>query len=482
MVNRNPVLNEIKDWKLEAKEEESSRYFYSVSDLQTLVDSSKCFVLGRKGTGKTAIVEHLRHSTDEKTFARILSFQHFPFNDLYALRDGGYRGTSQYITLWKYVILSAVCSMMAGENKNVQPHVSTELSQVFNLDMENSLAHSISQLISKSGGFSILGNGGDVHTESIVVPNGQPWERRVSSLIDIIKNHGGECSYYILFDALDEDFVGVLDANTDENYFSLIISLFKAIHSLRSDFKVAKSRVLPIAFLRTDIFDLLKDNDKNKWSDLSMTLDWTESSLRNLMAHRISRAHTPPSSGIIRFSAEFDAIFQSKEIRYGNFGKQKRSVFKHLLRGTLMRPRDMIAYMRACASVSIQRSENKISNASIKKATEIYSEYLRGEFNDELYSVIPYFGEILDIFSSMRKQVIRPHEFKAKYDLLVVSDGIVKLEFFDLCKALFHYGVIGNLPTQTNREIFKYNGIRVNFNINEKIIIHRGLLASLQIF
>ncbi len=82
---KNTVLDEIANWKLEAKLEDNDRYFYHINDLKKIEGGSHCYVIGRKGTGKTAISEYLLRQKDPKIFSVKLSFKNFPFNDLYKL-------------------------------------------------------------------------------------------------------------------------------------------------------------------------------------------------------------------------------------------------------------------------------------------------------------------------------------------------------------------------------------------------------------
>lgn len=53
------LLREIMDWKREAKAEDNYRYFWHVKEVDQISQGKKYFVIGRKGSGKTAICEHL---------------------------------------------------------------------------------------------------------------------------------------------------------------------------------------------------------------------------------------------------------------------------------------------------------------------------------------------------------------------------------------------------------------------------------------
>ena len=93
-------------WRLEAKLEDNNKYFYFYDEVQDILDNKKCFVIGRKGTGKTAICEYIAKIRNYDTFAIKLSFKNFPFNELYHLQNQKYTRPNEYITLWKYVIYS----------------------------------------------------------------------------------------------------------------------------------------------------------------------------------------------------------------------------------------------------------------------------------------------------------------------------------------------------------------------------------------
>ena len=89
------VLSEISEkWKLEAKQEDNMRYFFHVKEAAKVLSGEKFYVVGRKGSGKSAISQYILNlcnenaSTGYKIFTEQLSFKNFPFNELYALQNG----------------------------------------------------------------------------------------------------------------------------------------------------------------------------------------------------------------------------------------------------------------------------------------------------------------------------------------------------------------------------------------------------------
>lgn len=100
MTEQMQLLHEIKrSWKLDAKSEDTDRYFFHVSEVEAIQSGERAYVIGRKGTGKSAIAQHLVNIKAYDVFSSMLSFKNFPFNELYALSNSGFTAPNQYITL-----------------------------------------------------------------------------------------------------------------------------------------------------------------------------------------------------------------------------------------------------------------------------------------------------------------------------------------------------------------------------------------------
>lgn len=112
------LLREVSKWKLEAADEDTRRYFYHAQEVDDLEYGLNSMVIGRKGSGKTAICRYFETEKNYKQFSLKLSFKEFPFNILYALEDKSFTTPSQYISLWKYFINNSVLMLMM-KNQNV---------------------------------------------------------------------------------------------------------------------------------------------------------------------------------------------------------------------------------------------------------------------------------------------------------------------------------------------------------------------------
>lgn len=282
-----------------------------------------------------------------------------------------------------------------------------------------------------------------------------------------------------MFDALDEDYKDILQPDRKDDYFDLLVGLFKAAQNVRYSLQnEVSANIVPVIFPRDEIFDLCRDPDKNKWLDRAISLDWNPTRLQSLISFRLSRAldrHSDPQA----FSSIWPQFFRSTQYR-GN-RRRGEELFKFMLRSTFDRPRDIINYVRECADVALNLGENIISNDTISKADSQQSNYMRREIIDEVYSVIDDISEVLDIFVEIGKPIFSIREFTWEYNKYILKTGRKNnIDSETLLKILYHFSVIGNISTG-NRQVFSYNSHAKKLNINSNICIHRGLLKSLEL-
>jgi hypothetical protein len=406
------VLREISRWSIEAKDEDNSVYFFHFGDVSDIEEGRKNYVIGRKGTGKTAIAEYLHKEKAYNQFSRLLSFKNFPFNSLYGHADDTYNRPNQYITLWIYVIYHYICSMLA-ENERVRSNCDFDLKKSFDFDVEGALARSVKTIPSEGYSLNLAWFGGGYQSDGEAVD--LDYVKANETMREFILSVIDDSEYYVIFDGLDEDYRDVLSPDRRDAYFELLISLFKASQVIRTEFAKTSVNIRPIIFLRDDIFDLCRDNDKNKWLDRAVTLNWDETQLRELIKFRLARAIQTTTGQTIDVSLAWDGVFSVRKTDMGSASRGSIDTFKFLTTRTFMRPRDVISYIRECAKVTLSKGNKKIDNVDIKDAGTGHSGYMRREVVDELFPVLDDVAEILGVLSRMRKSIFSRKEFNDRY-------------------------------------------------------------------
>lgn len=267
------ILNAIADtWHLEAKQENENLFFY-IDEVNSIKSGEKCYVIGRKGMGKTAISEFLFNQSAENIFSERLSFKNFPFNLLYSLENNIYTSPNQYITIWKYLIYNAICKMMA-KNNSLDSKLLDALNKVYSSQPIKALNKLVPRWTASGFGAEILGCGANIDGINKNIDN-ITWAEKADIFEDVIEQYADDSYYYILIDELDEDYRDFEDESQRKTYIYLLTSLFKAVQNIKAYFKDNTIKIRPIVFLRSDIYAFLKDSDKNKWSEYILNLTWT---------------------------------------------------------------------------------------------------------------------------------------------------------------------------------------------------------------
>ncbi len=472
------VIRSIADnWKLEAKLETQKGYFCYFQEVNAILNKSKYYIIGRKGSGKSSISEYLLGLSDFDTFSEKLSFKNFPFNELYSLDNQKFTPPNQYITLWKYLIYSTVAKLMVT-NEKIDSNIRQKLGEIYAPDPIRSLSRTIQNWTSAEFGASILGSGGSIKFAREIKGPNTNWLERVSDLEDIIIEYCDDSKYFIIFDELDEDY-RTIKSNEHEQYNFLLTSLFKAVQDVKYTFNSTRINICPIVFLRDDIYALIKDADKNKWRDFKIEIEWSAEKIKKMLAYRISK--DADCNTELSFYSAWKLIFDQEKIISGS-GKLTINSFDYITRSTHLRPRDFIRYIQVCAEETASFNRGKITNETIKYVDRAFSNYLKDEIVDEIYPLLPDIEEILQIISNLRKQSFSTSEFKKEYLKYLRSKTVSEENVDYVLDILYKFSVLGN---QNKRRLdilyFKYMQTNMNLNKNEQLVVHRGLFKALQI-
>lgn len=475
-------LDEVSNWKLEAADEDSKRYFFHNNELESLESGKSSIVVGRKGTGKTAICRYFETNIQYNRFCLKLSFKEFPFNILYKLEDSNFTTPSQYISLWKYFIYNSILKMMAA-NQSINPEFQSKIQYLYPNDEfvhANALMEKWTQ---KNFGFGIFTINGQIGYERHKKAIEDVWHDLIPIMETMIIRNIDQSNYFIVFDELDEDYRNYWDIKAREKYISLITSLFKATSNVRRVFADSHCRIFPIIFLRDDIYELLSDPDKNKWEDHKINLSWKKDGLKKMIAFRLARSKNINANSF-DFDKEWASLFLSKTISVGDSRKKKRvPSFDYILSLTHSRPRDFIRFLRDACRSSIEQGHHKINEDTIRGVDRDFSDHFREELVNEMAGIMPDINDFLGYIGLLRKQRFNYTNFLKyveKYQKTEECSSETKdIDPISVIKILFHFSILGNASRRTSTPIYKYQRNHLAFNPSEPLVIHRGLVKTL---
>jgi len=176
---------------------------------------------------------------------------------------------------------------------------------------------------------------------------------------------------FICIDQLDENW---LQGEIPE-YSKILINLIQACQHINTQSNF-KNRIRAIIFLRTDIYETLMFNDKNKiYQDSAVEIRWDTTALDSMFHERIKRYAPGPVS--LDVSRKSNCIFDVRNVRHG------ATPFTHILRRTFYRPRDIIVYMNKIRNIHSADKNGLYSSKDIYGAEKDYSLSMYQELLDE---------------------------------------------------------------------------------------------------
>ncbi len=457
------ILEAATHWRLDASQEEGD-LFYEFDGFEEIRSGLRSIVIGRKGSGKTSIAETLVRAAreDSKILACVLSFKDFPFNFLYEFKDTNFPKPSHYITLWKFLVYSNVCFLLSRSSL-VDLKTREVLREQFPSNPSIALDRVVRDWMSTGFKVSAFTIGGEYSRSDSSVRRNLSLRDRVIVLEEFLLTKLGDTEVFVIFDELHEDYTGLENRSPDSNYFLLLRGLIRASTQIANSFN--KSRIKPIVLLRDDIFDLIVDPDKNKWSDGVFDLTWSRAQLTNLVTYRMTG--DAPVFNFLRNNSGGPIQTSSMKSRLSG---QQQGLFDYMLDHTHSRPRDILKFIQLCSLRAVAEGREKIDNSDIVAQADEYSRYFFQEIFDECHMILPDFERIMEVFAHKRSLTMSSETFETKYNEVIGTDGALNAK--QVLEVLFYFSAIG---VRLNKLHFRYLNRRARIVFPNTIMLHPGL-------
>lgn len=456
-------------------------YFVRIPEFQSLVDGGHRYIIGRKGTGKTAVLERIRLMVDSDplAFHASLSLRNFPVQAMRSLRDTGYRDKSQFVPIWTFLFVIELARLILQDNSVAGDEATGELRDFLernHLLRESGIAETVTHLTGVKSKVTVLpkwlgGEIADEQQDTFAVPI--HYQKSTELLLQRIESVPTECTYYLMIDELDEGY-----AAGDAGIRLLLLALLRAAEDTAIRLQSSGIRFRPIVALRSDIFDGLEDNDLNKLDDSVARILWQGAlhgkySLRKIVDARI-RASLEMPSAVNPWELVVDDDDDEKP-------RSVKSLWSYIATRTFERPRDLVKYLKLCRTHV--GSSGKLSYHAVSEAEREFSGWLYRELSDEIHSHLPVWKEALQCLTRIGVGIFSSDRLVSEIEQ---DQGIARWmkdhgkTTDDVLEALFDFGVIGNLSDQ-NRWLFHYKDTDLVLNPQMRIIVHFGFHKKLRL-
>lgn len=453
------------------------------------IEHRRPLVVGRKGSGKTAIFRKIIRLRQHDVFSYGHTFSDYPWHHHNLQGMVGVPEEQRFTHSWRYLILMTLAKILLNQD-NSQPWSDRALDELgkiekFVVDSYGTRDPDVTQLFTPGKRLRIkphLKLAGVVDTsidlESVPINDLPKLFQEVNRSIaeSIAECLNPEHSYYVCFDELDKGF----DPN-DSRYSQMLIGLLLAATSLNNSFRQANKKTSIVLCLRDDIYRTLQFEDKNKLTENYMSLiEWdsarTKWTLQKLLERRFAIAMDAKE-----ITVPWETVFDE-----GHEMPGRQTKYKHILDRTFRRPRDVIKFVNEVliAYKAHSGSESELfENRDIVAARPPYSEYLLKELADEIFKHVPAYRDYVDILKSLEALQFTREEFDQacarRPDLLAGSATPLTI-----LRQLFEFSLVGYQKTGGigggSEYIWRY--IDTTIRLDEAATnfrIHAGLMEAL---
>jgi hypothetical protein len=428
-------------------------YFLPTAEYNDAKRGHARLVVGRKGAGKTAIFYGVRNAYWSSHSHVVLDLKPEGHQFL-TLRERLLNylslGVQEHVltAFWNYILLVELASKIIDTDGRYVPRdlnrqkLYDKLVQITGTDPETEQGDFSERLLTLVE--RMLERKQEI--ESIKSPAEIArliYEKDIHELQDtLIKYIAYKDGIWILIDNLDKSWP--VNGATNEDIL-IIRSLMEATRKLQRQLSRNEIECRAIVFIRNDVYEHLLGETPDKGKDTAIVLDWTDEEAFKSLIHRRMMASTK----IERPFGEMWSMF------FESYIKGEHS-FAYILRRTMMRPRDLIGFLRQCVSVAVNRGNSKVLEADIFQAERQYSEDQLQALFDELRDINSQFAELPYAFIgsavTMTRDVLESkiQEFKIPSDntkeaieilLWFGFFGIVDAEGEEKYAHMYQYGV-----------------------------------------
>lgn len=440
-----------------------NRFFYKGDIFETLKKDTTYYLIGDKGSGKTAYsVYYCNNNVEGNIHSKIYQLTVDDYNKIIQMKADHKLDYTNYVTLWKAIILIKICSSISSNEvslfgkkgfKKIENLLkrykfteftldsfsptsfmdSIEFSSNHSLEIEKSnINPSISQSKTKSNQVS--------YEKSIYTDN---WVTFINEITDEISKLRLSNNHYLFIDGIDSR-----PSDIDfESYSSCVYPLIRAVYEVNTTIFSRikdrnKGRLQIILLSRLDIFlQAGLSNPGSKLRDNCAYIDWNtkDDNYENSKIYSLVNNILSQQDNTLNWKSFFDYNISR--------GNDSFYSFTYFLRLTTGKPRDFIKILKILQELC-KHSNNQPDAAIIEddEFQKAYSTY----FIDKLRTALSFTyktEEIDELFSFLRslgKRYMKKSELEIVYNNYNHKDKLIQSfkDFNGLLKLLFDNDMI----------------------------------------
>lgn len=441
-----------------------AEHFVTTPYVQSALEGKRTLFLGRKGSGKSALFSQMPALEAAEGRGRIvlqLTPDAYSWSALQRYREQGLFAEHAHANAWKATIGIEVGSAISNLNIDWPDGAARSVAVLTRFIEENfgdvspGLARTTAGLLKGLGALNLSAFGFGVGLERADATEQELTPAVINALWETLVEPLKHQPVLVELDRLDDSWDGTDDSRT------LLIGLLKASKEINDKLGQVEGGIRILIFLRSDIYDGLKFDDKDKHRITEEHILWNEAELREMLAERLPEG------------VEVEDLFEAEEMR------GRIQPFDYILKRTFRRPREILQFIDECLRKA-GKDATEISKDAIREAENQYSKWKVEDLKQEFAKVSPEFGALLE---ALRQELHRYDSIDDAIEVLErkAPDEVAALTPRGAMELLFEASVIGIRLGGGGQTRFKSQDPELTLPTAGAVYVHQSLYRGLNI-
>lgn len=499
-------LKDIDFGDIDGREESKSSNFESLfyqkgGDYEKLVNSNAFLILGRKGVGKTILVNYLHKKQSNDILSKLLDINDFFERKLNIVNYDNIL-KEEMDNFWRHIFLLEISDLIINNASLCQNlcHLGLRKLKKYNKEVKLKIEDiTRSDSINASSELSIDNSPKlkfDAGYKNQYSLKKKKYYEITNKIANLIQRHttasgfinkilfGNDVKHFIIYDDIDELHDKVNDPTL---FFDMMNSMIRAARKINDDFFINGRGIKIVLVFRKDIIRKLqeKSSNLNKTISLSLDINWSDYISSEAMYHPLIKLI------IHKIKNSIDSLneYPDEEI-YEVFLSQEsggENILDLLLKNSFARPRDVIKYLKIYQEYFPK--DTKISIKNMKRCLKIYSEWFYNEFMNEI-NILDKKDEIIETIRIIQEMKKHTFSFLELQDFIKKHYSNYEIKNLKpIIDVLYELSFIGNISKsskgKSGRKVeFFYrhnNAQRPNPDPSMDLTVHFGMRPYLSL-
>jgi len=425
------------------------RYFVKTPQYQEARQGHARVIVGRKGSGKTAIFYAVRDSVKHREKGLVLDLkpeghQFTKLRERVMVHLGEGMQLHTLTAFWNYLLLLELARKILEADVEAAyrtPQALEVYSQFKELyeaeagEQEGDFSERLMALVNRL--MERFPGPGEAELRSPQVTS-LIYEGDIQGLEQaVMERLHGRGAVWVLFDNIDKGWP-TLGAKRED--IAIVRCLLEATRKLQRSLERRGVELYILVFLRKDIYDLLLDQTPDRGKESVANLHWSDPELlRELVLRRIG------------YKTELSGPFEDVWPRLFDPHVGGQDSFRYIMERTLARPRDVLNFVRKSVQIAVSHGHDRVEPEDIQAAEGAYAEDMLNAVVYELRDVFPAYGDVPHQFLRQDRQLVRDD-----VHLLLMEGGVSEKELSKVVDLLLWFGFLGLARGEDERYAYQY--------------------------